>query len=133
MPNTYRLRKLRKSRPRRKGALAVKNIKRRTGPKAQSRQILSLTRRVRQLTRATWIPYKLQWNRPRMSFCFGFDPNDSTKTPAANCPYVYVCPLPVAPSVQLPNAQYGNNNPRGSWSDNGCGANVQGGLNCWNF
>ena len=109
-------------------------IKRRTTTKrSRSTKIATLTRRVNALTRATWVPYKLQWNRPRLSFAYGYLPGDANKTPAANAPFVYICPLPVAPSVQQPAQQYGSTNPRGIWSDNGCGANVTNGMNRWVF
>lgn len=91
--------------------------------------VKTLARRVRALTRATWAPYTLQWSRPRLPFTWGYDISDSTRTPVANAPFVYMCPIPVAPSVQFPNATAGVNNPRGAWSDNGCGSIVAGGLN----
>lgn len=103
-------------------------IKRRRTP-----TVKTLARRVNSLTRATWAPYTLQWSRPRLPFTWGYDPADSTKTPVPNAPFVYLCPIPVAPSVQFPSQASGANNPRGAWSDNGCGATVAGGLNRFVF
>lgn len=91
--------------------------------------VKTLARKVRALTRATWAPYTLQWSRPKLSFCNGWNPSDPSKTPAVNCPFVFMQPIPVAPSVQIPTAAAGNLNPRGQFTDNGCGAIVTGGLN----
>jgi len=117
--------------PKRKYARKRRIPKKRTAPRRRRRSttVKTLARRVRALTRATWAPYTLQWSRPRLPFCFGYDPADTSKTPIPNAPFVYMCPIPVAPSVQIPTTQAGTNNPRGQWSDNGCGATVAGGLN----
>lgn len=120
----------------------AKKSRRRTAPKRRTRAytkrrrtstVKTLARKVRALTRATWAPYTLQWNRPKLPFCHGWDPADGTKTPVANAPFVYLCPCPITPSVQIPNTQYGAFNPRGQWSDNGCGATVTGGVNRFLF
>lgn len=98
-------------------------VKRRRGT-----TVKTLARKVRALTRATWAPYQLQWSRPRLPFTWGYDIADSTRTAVANAPFVYLCPIPIAPSVQTPNPSQGTNNPRGKWSDNGCGSIQAGGL-----
>lgn len=95
--------------------------------------VKTLARKVRALTRATWAPYTLQWSRPKLPFAHGYNPDDSTKTPAVNCPFVYMCPIPIVPSVQVPNSAYGSDNPRGQWCDNGCGATVAGNVNRFLF
>lgn len=103
--------------------------KRSTTKRRRAPTVKTLARRVRALTRATWAPYTLQWYRPKLPFTHGFDPDDSTKTPVANAPFVYIMPIPVAPSVQIPTTAAGPTNPRCQWSDNGCGSLVSGGAN----
>jgi len=116
---------------------ATRTRRRKAAPKKRKSRstttVATLARRVRALTRATWAPYSLQWNRPREPFTWGYDIEDTSRTAVPNAPFVYMCPCPIAPSVQLPNASQGTNNPRGAWSDNGCGSIQAGGLNRWTF
>jgi hypothetical protein len=90
--------------------LKRKNIKRRTGAKAQSKQISALSKQVSKITKQQYETIALCWNRPNLTV--------DTLTGGTNA---YICPLPVS----MCNA-YGQNtiltqgdaDQRIQWTDN---------------
>lgn len=74
--------------------LRRKNIKRRTGGKSQSKQILALTKQVSSLTKRSYESVSTKWIRNNLSV-------DKLIAPTEN--FAYICPIPFAP-----------NNPAGS-------------------
>lgn len=79
---------------RRYRALKRKNIKRKTGAKAQSNQIMALTKQVSSLTKKSYVNVTTKWIRNNLTVDQAVAPTDS---------FAYVCPIPYAP-----------NNPAGS-------------------
>ena len=82
----------RKSTYRKRATLAPKNIKRRTGARAQSKQIASLSRKVNVLTRSNFETFSTQWTRLNL-------PIETATGPGTP----YVCPIvqnPCAPFAQ---------------------------------
>lgn len=87
MPYGRRTYRKRRTRPyRKRGRLAPKSIRRRTGARAQSRQILSLSRRVRAVTKNNYEMVSTQYQRNMLPI------GNAGATYTA-----YVCPLPYAP------------------------------------
>jgi len=94
--------------PPRKKAIVLrrKNIKRRTGGKAQSKQIMALSKQVSSLTKRSYVNVTTKWIRNNLTVDKAVAPSES---------FAYVCPIPFAP-----------NNPAGSntggnptlWTDN---------------
>ena len=70
------------------------NIKRRTGDKAQSKQIMALSKQVSSLTKRSYVSVTTKWIRNNLSV-------DQLTAPTES--FAYVCPMPFAP-----------NNPAGS-------------------
>jgi len=75
--------KLPKRKPR---VLRGKNIKRRTGDKAQSKQIMALSKQVSSLTRRSYDSCATKWIR-----------NNLSVETAGGAGYAYICPIPYAP------------------------------------
>jgi len=67
-------------------ALKRKNIKRKTGAKAQSKQIMALSKQVSSLTRKSYASVATKWIR-----------NNLTIEEVSGTGYAYVCPIPYAP------------------------------------
>lgn len=67
-------------------ALKRKNIKRKTGDKAQSKQIMALSKQVSSLTRKSYVSVATKWIR-----------NNLSVETVAGAGYAYVCPIPYAP------------------------------------
>ena len=87
--------------------LRKKNIKRRRGARAQSKQILALSRQVSSLTKTQYERCCLAWQRAK-----------STIDLAAGGNNAYICPIPITPNN--PTSQltgFGNSEPL-KWSDN---------------
>ena len=74
--------------------LRKKNINRRTGARAQSKQIAALSKTVSSLTKRSYVPVTTKWIRNNLSVDGLVAPTES---------FAYVCPIPFAP-----------NNPAGS-------------------
>lgn len=73
--------------PKRKArVLKRKNIKRRTGDKAQSRQIMALSKQVSSLTKRSYVSVTTRWIRDNLSVDKIVAPTES---------FAYVCPLPL--------------------------------------
>ena len=92
---------LRKSRPR---ALKGRNIRRRTGAKAQSKQINALSRQLTTLTKRQFAKVHTVWQRNMLTV-------DNTLG-GLQC---YVCPIPVAPGNPVGASQPGG---QVVWTDN---------------
>lgn len=100
---TYRRRR-RYGRKRR--ALAPSSIKKRTGAKAQSKQIMALTRQVRSLSRANYEYVNTVWQRASLPIEAAADPL-----------YQYMCPIPGA--MCDPNDTYSpGTGETTQWADN---------------
>jgi len=93
--------KLPKRKPR---ALRRKNIKRRTGGKAQSKQIMALSKQVNSLTRRSYDSCATKWIR-----------NNLTVETVAGSGYAYICPIPYVPCN--PTGAASGNTPT-VWTDN---------------
>jgi len=72
-----------KAKPRK---LRATNIKRKTGAKAQSKQIMALSKEVASLTKRSWANCATKWIR-----------NNLTVETVAGAGYAYICPIPHAP------------------------------------
>lgn len=95
--------------------------KRRKTYRKKASSFKTLSRKVAKLSRSVWTSYNLQWSRPAAEFALGPAGVDGTVA-EINRPFVYMCPIPVAPSVQVPggNASPDVNSPAGTFSDNAC-------------
>ena len=82
--------------------LKKKNIRRKRGARAQSKQIMALSRQVRSITKRQFESVMTAWIRPKATI--------DLANPAAS--YVYVCPIPTTPNN--PTSQttaFGNTDP----------------------
>lgn len=97
--------KLPKRKPR---ALRGKNIKRRTGGKAQSKQIMALSKQVNSLTRRSYASCATKWIR-----------NNLTVETVGGSGYAYICPIPYVPCNPTGAAADGEGSPTPTiWTDN---------------
>jgi len=71
---------------RKRRTLATRSIKSRTGARSQSKQILSLSRRIKRVSRNTYENCTLYWQRDSLPIAT-----------AAGTDPAYVCPIPYAP------------------------------------
>lgn len=92
---------LRKSKPK---VLRRKSIKKRTGAKAQSKQISALSRQVSSITRKQFAKVSTMWQRDLLSV--------ETTTGGVNA---YICPIPYAPGNPLGTSSTGGTI---NWTDN---------------
>jgi len=93
------------ARPTRKPkTLRRKNIKRRTGSKAQSKQIMALSKQVSTLTKRSFNRCSTKWIR-----------NNLTVETATGGGYAYICPIPYVPCN--PTGAATGNTPT-TWTDN---------------
>lgn len=92
---------LRKSRPR---VLKSRNIKRRTGARAQSKQITALSRQVSSITRKQFAKVHTVWQR-----------NMLTVETTSGGVQAYICPIPYAPCNPVGASQPGG---QVTWTDN---------------
>jgi len=84
--------------------LKNKNIKRKTGDKAQSKQIMALSKQVSSLTKRSYSRCTTKWIR-----------NNLTVETVGGGGYAYICPIPFAPCDPVGS---GTNNPPSTWTDN---------------
>jgi len=86
-----------------KKVLRGKNVKRRTGAKAQSKQIMALTKQVRSLNKTTKTRFNMAWQRKTCPI-EGLTSN-----------HMYICPINYMPSDPY---AVGSTNVFNTWSDN---------------
>lgn len=84
--------------------LKRKNIKRKTGAKSQSKQIMALTRQLRSLTKVSRTKFNMAWQKPT-------GPIDAITSSGK----MYMCPINYMPSDPY---SVGSTNVFNSWSDN---------------
>lgn len=84
--------------------LRRRNIKRKTGSKSQSKQILALTRQVKSLTKTTRTRFHMAWQK-----------NTGAMDGPLGLAYMYVCPINYMPSDPY---QVGSTNVFHTWADN---------------
>lgn len=87
-----------------KRTLAARSIKRRTGARAQSKQILSLSRQLRSVTRKQFAKVHTTWQRNMLSV--------ESLTGGVQS---YICPIPYAPGNPVGASQPGG---QVTWADN---------------